>query len=155
MLMMAVHSFAQEESPLFGRLQGLTTLVSQQVVELSNLSKSLFRSVSGKGPLLQSEPNAMIETAADFAGHVAIGLLAEPISNVENFVRGLASFSSTKLDETLTENGARLYALQFVCAGLFLAAFQVTFITVEQSSANERANATNPLPPVMPHELVK
>jgi hypothetical protein len=51
-LMMAVHSFAQEVSLVFMRLQGMTTLVSQQVAELSNLSHTFCRLVGGKGPLL-------------------------------------------------------------------------------------------------------
>jgi len=46
------HSFAQEASLVFMRLQGMTTLVSQQVAELSNLSQTFCRLVGGKGPLL-------------------------------------------------------------------------------------------------------
>jgi hypothetical protein len=54
-LMMAVHSFAQEASLVFMCHQGMTTLVSLQVAELSNLSQTFCWLVGGKGPLLQSE----------------------------------------------------------------------------------------------------
>lgn len=47
-LMSAVHSFAQEPSLVFMRFQGMTTLVSQQVVEFSHLSETFCRLVCGK-----------------------------------------------------------------------------------------------------------
>ncbi|CAM6028684.1 unnamed protein product [Sphagnum balticum] len=48
-------------------IRGMTTLVSQQVAELFNLSQTFCRLVGGKGPLLQSELQAMIEAAAGLA----------------------------------------------------------------------------------------
>ncbi|KAH6587745.1 hypothetical protein BASA50_011136 [Batrachochytrium salamandrivorans] len=154
-LMMTVHSFAQEASLVFTRLQGMTTLVSQQVVELSNLSQTFCRLVGGKGPLLQSELQAMAEAAADSGGHVATGEFAAPLSNVEQFVRGLGTFVSAKLDEIPAENGTRLHVLRLVGLAFLSAALQLMSIRVERNSANEQAAANDQLPPVMPHELVK
>ncbi len=109
--MMAVHSFAQEASLVFMRLQGMTTLVSQQVAELSNLWQTFCRLVGGKGPLLQSELQAMTEAAAGSGGLISTGEFAAPLSSVEQFVRGLRTFVSLKLDEIPSENGARHHVL--------------------------------------------
>ncbi|KAH6561878.1 hypothetical protein BASA60_011317 [Batrachochytrium salamandrivorans] len=154
-LMMTVHSFAQEASLVLTRLQGMTTLVSQQVVELSNLSQTFCRLVGGKGPLLQSELQAMAEETADSGGHVATGEFAAPLSNVEQFVRGLGTFVSAKLDEIPAENGARLHVLRLVGLAFLSAALQLMSIRVERNSANEQVAANDQLSPVMPHELVK
>jgi len=112
--MMVVHSFAQEASLVFMRLQGMTTLVSQQVAELSNLSQTFCRLVGGKGPLLQSELQAMTEAAAGSGGLISTGEFAAPLSGVEQFVRGLGTFVSLKLDEIPSENGARHHVLRLV-----------------------------------------
>ncbi|KAH9269624.1 hypothetical protein BASA83_008279 [Batrachochytrium salamandrivorans] len=95
----------------------------------------------------------MAEEAADSGGHVATGEFAAPLSNVEQFVRGLGTFVSAKLDEIPAENGARLHVLRLVGLAFLSAALQLMSIRVERNSANEQAAANDQLPPVMPHEL--
>lgn len=73
MLRMTLHSFAQEVSLVFMRLQGMTTLMFQQMVELSNLLQMFCRLVGGKVSLFQSELQAMAEAAGDSGDHVMIG----------------------------------------------------------------------------------
>lgn len=60
----------------------------------------------------------MAKAPSDFGGHVANGEFAAPLSNVEQFVRGLGTFLSAKLDEIPAENGERLPVLRLV--GLML-----------------------------------
>ncbi|KAH6563213.1 hypothetical protein BASA60_010803 [Batrachochytrium salamandrivorans] len=97
----------------------------------------------------------MAEETADSGGHVATGEFAAPLSNVEQFVRGLGTFVSAKLDEIPAENGARLHVIRLVGLAFLSAALQLMSIRVERNSANEQAAANDQLPPVMPHELVK
>ncbi|KAH8933356.1 hypothetical protein BDL97_18G026700, partial [Sphagnum fallax] len=81
-----------------------------------------------------SELQAMTEAAAGSGGLISTGEFAAPLSGVEQFVRGLGTFVSLKLDEIPSENGARHH---------------LTSITARRNCANDQ------LPPVMPHELVK
>ncbi|PXF40384.1 hypothetical protein BWQ96_09902 [Gracilariopsis chorda] len=149
-LMMAVHSFGKEASLVFTCIQGMTTLVSQQVVELSNLSQTFCRLVGCKVPVLQSELQSMAG-----GGVVTVGSFAARIADVKQFVCGHGSFVSSKLDEIPTENGALHHALQLIGAAFLSAAAQLTSITVERNAGNEQASTSDQLPPVMPHELVK
>ncbi|OAE28853.1 hypothetical protein AXG93_684s1320 [Marchantia polymorpha subsp. ruderalis] len=80
---------------------------------------------------------------------------AAPLSSVEQFVRGLGTFVSLKLDEITSKNGARHHVLGLVGSALLSAALQLTSITAEQNCVKEQAVANDQLPPVMPHELVK
>ena len=154
-LMMAMHSFAQESSLVFTRIQGLTTLVSQQVAELSNLSRTFCRLVGGKGPLIQSEVEVMAQVTAESGGLVVVDTFAAPVASIELFIRGLGTFVSSKLDEVPSEDGVRLQLIKLVSTMFMSAAYQLTLITVERNEANERASPADQLPPVMPHELAK
>ncbi|PXF42326.1 hypothetical protein BWQ96_07961 [Gracilariopsis chorda] len=149
-LMMAVHSFAKEASLVFTRIQGMMNLVFQQVAELYNLSQTFCWLLGVKGPLLHSELQAMTGGCV-----VEVGSFAARIADVEQFVRGVGSLVSSKLDEIPTENGTRLHALQLIGSASLSAVVQLTSITVERNAANEQASTSDQLPPVMPHELVK
>ncbi|OAE32759.1 hypothetical protein AXG93_3556s1090 [Marchantia polymorpha subsp. ruderalis] len=155
MLMMIVHHFAQEASLVFMRLQGMMTLMCQQVVELSNLSQTFCRLVGGKVPLLRSELQAMAEATADYSGNVATGEFATPLSNVEQFVRSLGTFMSAKFDKNSAEKGAQLHVLRLVSLAFLSTALQLMSITIERNNANKQAFANDQLSPLMLHELVK
>ena len=88
-LMMAVHEFANEASFVFKRIQGMTVLMSQQVSELANLSSTFCRLVAGKGPLIESELQAMAQASAQSGGLIVAGLFATSVANVEQFVSRL------------------------------------------------------------------
>ncbi|BBN00789.1 hypothetical protein Mp_2g02130 [Marchantia polymorpha subsp. ruderalis] len=118
-LMMVVHSFAQEASLTFCRLVGAK------------------------------------EASAGSGGLISTREFAAPLSSVEQFVRGLGTFVSLKLDEITSKNGARHHVLGLVGSALLSAALQLTSITAEQNCVKEQAVANDQLPPVMPHELVK
>jgi len=99
--------------------------------------------VGGKGPLLQSELQVMIEAAAGSGGIISTGEFAAPFSSVEQFVRGLGTFVSLKLDEIPSENGARHHVLRLVGSTFLSVALQLTSITTRRNCANEQAAAND------------
>lgn len=153
--MMAMHTFSLEASIVFKSIQGLTTLVSQQVGELRKLSQVFCEHVGGRGPLLQSEVQAMAQASIESGGIITVESFAAPVSSVEQFIRGLGSFVSTKLDQVSSEDGSRLHLIKLIGSAFLYAAHQLTLITVERDSANERAADSDKLPPVMPYQLAK
>ncbi|OAE24548.1 hypothetical protein AXG93_2415s1270 [Marchantia polymorpha subsp. ruderalis] len=97
----------------------------------------------------------MAKAPSDFGGYVANGEFAASLSNVEQFVRGLGTFVSAKLDEIPAENGERRPVLRLVGLMLLSTVLQFMSIIVERNIANEQASANDQLPTVMLHKLVK
>lgn len=61
---------------------------------------------------------------------------------------------SSKLGKILSENGVRLHVLQHVGAAFLSEMYQLSLITVEENSANERVSVNDQLSPVVPQEPV-
>jgi len=64
----------------------------------------------------------MTEAAAGSSGLISTGEFAAPLSSVEQFVRGLGTFVSLKLEKIPSENGAQHHVLRLVSSTFLSAA---------------------------------
>lgn len=97
----------------------------------------------------------MAVAAAFFGKFVAIDSFAAPISNVQQFLRGLESFVSASLEAISAKTGARLHILVLLGSAFLSAASQLSLITVERDSDNERVFFNDQLSAVTPHNLLQ
>ena len=82
----------------------------------------------------------MAQASIESGGIITVESFAAPVSSVEQFIRGLGSFVSTKLDQVSSVDGSRLHLIKLIGSAFLYAAHQLTLIiTVERDSANERA----------------
>lgn len=80
------------------QIHGLTTLVSHELVELSNLSQILCRHGSLNRFLIQAELHIMAEISSQSGGIITIGSIFASITDIEQCFSGLKAFVSVKFD---------------------------------------------------------
>ena len=147
--LLAMNVFTKLVAKTFRKLQGLTTLVSQQRAELDLLVSALADTVGARGPLT---PAAI--AAIDERNEVADTSYAVTFQKVEEFLLGLASWVEVCVADA---QGAGWRDLVVDIGRVFVVACsRVAAITPERDSNNDAVmNPTPMLPAVLPHELVK
>lgn len=83
---MSVAAFTAHSAKTFRKIQGLTTLISQQDAELEQLIARYIEEVGGNRPLTDAAVAAL-----DLFIHVVSGPYSGSLYNVCEFVTGLAS----------------------------------------------------------------
>lgn len=78
----------------------------------------------------------MVQMTAESGGLVVFNTFATPVASIEQFIRGLGTFVSSKLDEVPSENGVRLQLIKLVGTVFMSAAYQPTLITTKRNEAN-------------------
>lgn len=145
--LLAMECFTSHSAKTFRKIQGLTTMISQQQAELDLLVSSYVEEIGAIGPLSESTVSGL-----DPALHVTAGCYAVPLSKVEEFVLGQASW----VEDTLNRASEKDRRDLLVDVGLVfvVACEKIAEICVQRDSANGPITS-DCLPPVLPHELVK
>jgi hypothetical protein len=94
-----MHHFTTRAAVTFRSIQGLTTLMLQQRNALDNLIASFIDDVGVIGPL-----TAESITNIDPLTHIISVHYAVPLSSVQEFLIGLASWADTLLNEANESN---------------------------------------------------
>lgn len=142
---MAVYEFTHTASKTYNRIRGLTTLIAQQTVHLSELMQSLNRLSGCNGPVTDEELNLVNEwDGIKENKHVV------QKSVIRNFLSGLGSFVHISMSE-LPE--VSLNEVVQVVGTMFLSAI-VGLSSVIEGRGDIPVGAIG-LPPVLPHELIK
>ncbi|CAK9209291.1 unnamed protein product [Sphagnum troendelagicum] len=127
-------------------LEGLTTIVAQQLEGLRRLHDVYARLLKASGPLSMEEAMAVDRAIAVVSEYQKYSL---KISNVEAVLEDLGLFVAGKIEETGAEAMAELLKSLAVCTVNLIAG--VISIVAERDSSNEAATE---MPPVLPHQLV-
>jgi hypothetical protein len=145
LFLFSVHALARESKAVFRSLQGLTTLVSQQRGKLSGLVDTYCRMTGMTGPLTDNQMSALEASETELSGRFSL-----THANTRHFMDGLdlwvvQNISTMELEmvNSLTVAVAKMYGQ---------AANGIHEIVAERDSEN---NASDDLPPVLPHQLVK
>jgi hypothetical protein len=140
-----VHALARESNAVCMSLQGLTTLVSQQRAKLSGLVDTYCRITGMTGPLTDNQMSALEAPEMEVSGRFSL-----THANTRHFMDGLdlwvvQNISTLELEivNFLTVAVAKMFGQ---------AANGIHDIVAERDSVN---NASDDLPPVLPHQLVK
>jgi hypothetical protein len=146
--LLAMDCFTSLSAKTFCKIQGLSTLVAQQQVELDDLVASFAAEVQVEGPLTESEVNALDPTL-----HVLNGCFAVKVTNVLEFVAGLSDLVDDILALASEDDRDRL--LRDIGLVFVVASDQINKISTRRNADNSPFCADqNSIPPVLPHELV-
>ncbi|KAI2506193.1 hypothetical protein MHU86_8228 [Fragilaria crotonensis] len=147
--LLAMHHFTTRTASItFRSIQGLTTLAEQQQAALNGLINNFIVDIGVTGPLTDESIAAL-----DPSTHVVSGCYAVALSNVHEFLCGLATWVDTLMNES-SENEQK--DLQRDIALVYVTACnRIDEITVYRDHNNNPCADPNSLPPVLPHELVK
>ena len=145
---MIINHFAAWATITFKQVQGHRVTVCQQQAYLVSLQVFYLDTINGKGPLQESEANAldgdeqwMLSTCCRFAGsHVKSRSL---VMNHGSFVHGMIEHMSDDDVNPLVKEVTKLYVK---------AAAGISRIIVERDASNKSSDA---LPAVLPQELVR
>lgn len=143
-LAMALWEFTHAAEKTYHRIRGLTTMVSQQTSELSELVQTLHRISGCKGPITDDELSLLTEWDLILERKYVVHK-----STIRNFLSGLGSFihiamgelPPPTLDEVIKKVGT-MFLSAVVC---------LSDIIRDRDGGSPVAR----LPPVLPHELIK
>lgn len=141
---MAIYEFTHTISKTYNRIRGLTTLIAQQIVHLSELVQSLSRLSGCKGPVTDEELSLV-----DDWDRITENKYIIQKSVIKDFLSGLGSFVHISMSE-LPEKS--LNEVIEVVGMMFLSA--VVGISSVIEGRGEFSVGTFGLPPVLPHELI-
>jgi hypothetical protein len=145
----AVEAFMEPVDICFKRLQGLTTIISENDNFLQSLALSLRALLVMEGSL---PPTSLAARGASGDERYVLGAeLATTTSNVADFLADLGSFA-TSCHGTVEPEEAR--AVEFGIGKMFLGSVEkIPAIRAEHNSSN--GPSSQKLPPVLPHELAE
>jgi hypothetical protein len=146
--LLAMHHFTTRTAITFRSIQGLTTLADQQQAALNDLIGYFIGDVGVTGPLT---PESI--AALDPATHVVSGRYAVAIVSVQEFLRGLATWVDSLIDESSITEQKDLE--QDVALVYVTACNRIDEISIYRDHNNNACADPSSLPPVLPHELVK
>ena len=143
-----MEAFTSHSANTFHKIQGLTTLISQQDAELEQLIASYIKEVGAIGPLTDEAVAALDLPIYVVSGHYAVSL-----DNVREFVLGLASWTNAIVSQA--EESKVKVLLKDIGMAFIMACDCINNIIVERNPDNSASHGPSSLPPVLPHELVK
>jgi hypothetical protein len=146
--LLAMEVLTSHSAKTFRKIQGLTTLISQQEAELEQLIASYIAEIGAIGPLSDEAVTALDVTSYLVSGHYAVAL-----DNVREFVLGLASWTDAILSQADDIEGQVI--LQDIGMAFIVACDRIQNIVVERNADNSAIHGPSSLPPVLPYELVK
>ena len=134
-------------NPVFVKLQAQSLLVSAQAALLSDLATEISTMIGIQGPFSDKE---LVNVTSTGAFNVANGRWLVDYSQIVLFLESLGMHSRQTL-QTLDDELHRkvLHSIGYLTISI------VEGIINIQAERNERNNADDDLPPVLPHELVK
>jgi hypothetical protein len=150
--LLAMDRFTSHSATTFRKIQGLTTLVSQQQEELYNLIDELMTEVDATGPHTPEDCKECIDT--EHETHVCVGNFIVEYDNVREYLVGLASWVEDVLDRSATEEVEQLVrdiakVFCYACDSIH------KIIVLRKNDNTPQADVKRFLPPVLPLEVVK
>lgn len=146
--LLAMEAFTSHSAKAFRKIQGLTTLISQQDAELKQLISNLIHEVGAIGPLTDEAVGAL-----DLSRYVVSGHYAVLLDNIREFALGLASWTDAIISQADANEVHEL--LEDIGKAFIVACDRIDNIVVERNADNSASHGPSSLPPVLPHELVK
>lgn len=144
---LCLDAVATELADTYSRLQGLTTLLSQQYAQFGELCANLSELCAVSGPL-SDDSIAQLDPAVP---HVRRGAYVVTCANALSFVRDQGLFVLTSLEAL---PGAEVAGIVESVANLFAGLHSgIKNVLAVRDSNNRGSDAA--LPPVLPHSLVK
>jgi hypothetical protein len=146
-LIIFVAKVSCEASITFRSLEGLTTLVSQQLEGLLKLHALYASWFKASGPLPDgvADADADLETVYSEDKKYSIKL-----NDVTAFLQDMGNFVIGAMDQIGTETMAPIIKSVAICSVEMIA--KIPSIVAERDSRNDAADV---MPPVLPHQLVK
>lgn len=152
-VMFTVNSISKEATCTFRALEGMTTLVSQQrekLLELANRYADWFKVQKVPQPISLETIAAMAEQERDTLILSDTGECCMNSENMIEFFQNLSTYT-LNLSETMEEKYLNETA-KGLCKGVLNLIENIKKIVAERDSKN---GASDQLPPVLPHQLVK
>ena len=147
MVIAGISALTKVINPVFVKLQAQSLLVSAQAALLSDLATEISTMIGIQGPFSDKE---LVNVTSTGAFNVANGRWLVDYSQIVLFLESLGMHSRQTL-QTLDDELHRkvLHSIDYLTISI------VEGIINIQAERNERNNADDDLPPVLPHELVK